>query len=155
MSIPLTIGNEVFNYPETGTNPSEDWGDSATGWAVAVTDVLADVFAPSDITLTSFPLNDNQVVPANIVGLKFSTSVILAFKVDYIIQRIISPGNIITESGVIIGNYNGTDFFITRESCGDAGVDIDVNTLGQFVYTSTSNPGTSFIIKFRASTIAN
>lgn len=155
MSKTLIIGNEEFQYPETGTNPSENWGDEASNWAEAVTDVLADVFAPSDITLTSFSLNDNQVVPANIVGLKFSTAAILSVKVDYIIQRIVALGDVRTESGTIIGNFNGTDFFISRDCCGDTQIDIDVTPTGQFYYTSNNLGHISCIIKFKASTIAN
>lgn len=154
MTKTLIVGNEEFEYPVTGTNPSELWGSEASDWAEAVTDVLSTLRAPSDISLTTFPLSDNITSPANIIGLKFSTTVVIEVEIDYIIQRIVG-GNVIAENGKILGNYNGTDFSITRETCGDAGIEIDVTSTGQFTYTSSNLGHTSCIIKFMAKTIAN
>jgi hypothetical protein len=154
MSIELQVGSEVFEYPVNGTNAIESWGEQTSGWAQAVTDVLATVNAPNDITLTTVSLNDNVSSPANIVGLKFPTISILSVKIEYIIKRIIGA-IVLTESGVIYGNYNSTDFFISQESVGDAGIYIDVTSGGQFTYTSSNLGQTSCILKFKASTISN
>lgn len=154
MSKQLTIGNKTFLYPTPGTLPEESWGNEATDWAVEVSDVLSNIQAPNDITLTTVSLADNQVTPANIVGLKFSTVAVLSIKVEYIIKRIVGVTTL-TETGVILGSFDGTNFSISQTAEGDAGISIDVTNLGQFQYTSTNLSHTTCIIKFRASTIAN
>lgn len=154
MSKNLQIGTEVFQYPENGTNPSAMWGEEATAWAEAVTELLATIFGPNDISLTTYSLSDNQVVPADIVGLKFSTTAVLSVEVEYIIERI-KGAAVYVESGKIYGNYDGTDFYISTETIGEAGISIDVTNIGQFTYTSTNIAQDSCTIKFSASTIAS
>lgn len=154
MTKTFIVGNEEFEFPVSGTNPSEVWGSEATDWAEAVTDVLSTLRGPSDISLTTYPLSDNISSPANIVGLKFSTTAVIQVKVEYIIQRTVGLV-VTTENGEITGNYNGTEFAINRQSNGDAGIEIDVTNVGQFTYTSSNLGHTSCTIKFRATTIAN
>ena len=129
-------------------------GNSATDWAEAVTDVLGTIYGPNDISLSTYSLLNNVTSPANIVGLKFSTTTVLSAKVEYTIKRVLS-GSTITEYGIILGTFNGTTFNIVQESVGDTGISIDVTNAGQFQYTSSNLPTqTSCIIKFKASTIA-
>ena len=153
MTKKLVVGNETFLYPENGTSPIEDWGQNASDWAQAITDIVGDIFAPGDITLTTFPLSDNITSFTNIVGLKFSTTTILAAKVEYTIKRIVGATTY-TEYGVILGTFDGTIFSISQEAVGDAGITFDVTNLGQFQYKSTNLSHTSCILKFKASTIA-
>lgn len=154
MTKKLIIGNEEFLYPVEGDSPISDWGNSATDWATAVTDVLGTIYGPNDISLSTYPLANNIITPTNIVGLKFSTTTVLSAKVEYTIKRVLS-GSTITEYGVILGTFDGIVFSITQESVGDAGVSLDVTNAGQFQYTSSNMPTqTSMIIKFKATTIA-
>jgi len=127
MSKTLQIGSEVFEYPTQGTNASEGWGESGTGWAQAVTDVLATIQSPNDITLTTVSLNDNVSVPANIVGLRFSTVSVISVRIEYNIKRIIGA-IVLTESGNILGNFDGTNFYINTEAVGDSGISFDVTS---------------------------
>ena len=154
MAIELQVGNEIFLYPENGSSPIEEWGEEASEWSRAVTDLLATIQSPNDITLTTFSLQDDQSVAADIVGLTFSTTQVIDVEVTYIIERIVGA-TVYTESGRVIGNYNGTDFFISTETVGDAGVLISVTSTGQFQYTTTNLGHNSCTIKFKASTISN
>lgn len=154
MSKQLQIGAEIFNYPETGTNPQENWGDEATGWAEAVTDTIATIFSPNDIVLTTYALNDNVSTPTDIAGLKFSVTQVIYVKIDAIIERIVGV-NTYVESLTINGNYDGNVFYMSQESTGDAGIAISVTNSGQFQYTSSNLGHTSCTIKFKANTISN
>lgn len=154
MSVELTIGNETFEYPENGTNPQEQWGEEATEWARAVTAVLSTIQSPNDITLTTYTLNDNVSTPTNIVGLLFSTTAVIHVEVEYIIQRVVGA-TVYTESGKILGNYDGTDFYISTETVGDSGIEVSVTSTGQFQYTSTNLGHDSCIIRFKGSAIAS
>lgn len=231
MSVELIVGNETFDYPENGTNPQEQWGESATEWARAVTTVLSSLQSPNDITLTTYPLADNISTPTNIIGLRFSTTAVIHAEVEYVIQRVVDinvgevasiSGNVATildatssedvwaalvgktvtitdnagtttrgavtvisanfatkeltlsgdlggtiistdlvdfatvyvESGKILGNYDGTDFFISTETVGDAGIEISVTSTGQFQYISSNLGHDSCIIRFKGSAIA-
>jgi len=154
MSKTLTVGNESFLYPENGENPSAGWGEEATSWAEAVTTVLGTLQNANDITLTTFSLLDNISVAANIVGLRFSTVQVIHVKVEFIIERIVGT-TVYAESGYILGNYDGTDFFISQESVGDAEITISVTNAGQFQYTSSNLGHDSCTIKFKANTISN
>src|SRR5574343_160284 len=135
----LQIGNEVFEYPVQGENPStiQDWGEEAAGWAEAVTDVLSNVFGPQDINLSTVSLSDNVVTPQNIVGLKFSVTSVIDVRIDYVISRLVGVNNIM-ENGFILGTYNGSVFSISQQCMGNSGIDIDVTNAGQFTYTSTN-----------------
>lgn len=149
----LTVGSEEFNYPTTGTNPIEAWGDEATNWAEAITNVIGTIFAPGDITLSTVPLADGVVVATNVIGLKFSPTTILSFSVEYTIKRVVG-GSTTTEHGFIYGSFNGVEFGITRTAQGDCGITLDAPPSGQFQYTSTALGHTSCVMRFKASTIA-
>ena len=153
MSKTLQIGSTTFEYPTEGEKPG--WGEEATAWAEAVTDALQNVQGPNDILITSATLTNNQITLANIPGLVFNTGQVQSIEVDYLIERIFDSGSTtIAESGKILGNYNGTDFDISQETTGDAGVAISINNSGQFQYTSDDKANhISTTIRFKASTI--
>lgn len=154
MALTLQVGTEVFQYPENGTNPQEQWGEEASNWAQAVTDLLANIQGPNDISITTFSLANNQVSQANIVGLRFSTTSVISVKIEFVIQRIASTT--VVESGIIMGYFDGTNFEIAQQSVGNSGVVIDVLNDGQFVYTSSNLSGhVSSTIKFKGVTISN
>lgn len=131
MSKILQIGNETFEYPETG---DANWSEEATGWAEAVTDVLATVQGPQDILKTEAALVNGS--SGNIDGLVFDTGAIQQVIVKgYIKREYTVPKPTEVESVVIEGVYNGSDFIIAPEYVGDdVGVSIDVLSNGQFTY---------------------
>lgn len=156
MSKTLQVGTEVFEYPDNLQNPG--WGEEASDWARAVTDLLGTLRGPNDISITSFTLQNNQSTDANISGLRFATSQVVQCEISYMIKRVYASGTtVISESGKILGSYNGTTFTIVRESAGDeCGITIDVDATGQFKYKSTNLTNhVSSTIKFAATTITN
>jgi len=158
MAKTLQVGSQTFSYPENGENPSTGYGEEATAWAEAISNTVNTLQGPNDITVSSFSLTNNQTTPADITGLTFnvSTGGILSVKVDYIIQRIYDSGaSVVVESGLIIGNFDGSNFRMSEESTGDdAGITISVTSTGQFQYISSNLANsTSNVIKFKASTI--
>lgn len=155
MALTLQVGTEVFQYPENGTNPQEQWGEEASNWAKAVTDLLANIQGPDDISITTFSLADNVTSPTDIVGLIFSTTNVISVNVEYVIERIIPGPTVIAESGIIMGYFDGTNFAISQQAVGNSGISIDVQNDGQFVYTSTNLSHTSCTIKFKGTAIGN
>jgi hypothetical protein len=156
MSKTLQVGTEVFEYPDNLQNPG--WGEEASDWARAVTDLLGTLSGPNDIAITSFTLQNNIAVDTSIIGLRFATSQVVQCDITYIIKRTYDSGaTVVSESGRIIGNYNGSVFSISRESAGDdCGVSISVDGTGQFKYQSSNLANhVSSTIKFAATTITN
>lgn len=153
MSKQLQIGSRIFNYPEEGDRAG--WGEEATEWTEAVTDALQNVQGPNDILITSATLANNQSSAANIPGLTFNTGEVQSVEVDFLVVREYDSGSTVdTESGRILGNYNGTDFFISVESVGDAGITFSITSGGQFQYTTDNKVNhISSTIRFKASTI--
>jgi len=155
MTKTLQIGSETFKYPVQGTNPAENWGEEASEWAEAVTDALATVQGPNDILTTEATLANNQAVAADISGLQFDTGDVRHVSIEFLIRREYDSGSTVdVESGNIIGNYDGTDFYISIDSVGDSGVEVTVDATGQFQYTSDDKSNhVSSSIKFKARTI--
>lgn len=153
MSKTLQIGSETFEYPENRENPG--WGEEATGWAEAVTDAIANVQGPNDILTTSANLNNNQAVAANVNNFRFDTSEVQAISAEYLIIRVYDSGSsTVTESGEIIGNYNGSDFVISQDAVGDAGITFSITSVGQVQYISSNLTNhVSSVIRFKAKTI--
>lgn len=157
MSITLTVGSETFEIPVQGG--SAPWGEETTSFLQAVSEALTTVQGPNDILLTSATLGNNILAPTSIPGLSFNTGDVKSVFVEYLIERVYNPGSgneTITESGLIIGNYNGSEFNISVQSSGneDSGVDINVDNSGQFTYTSDDKPThVSMTISYKAKTI--
>ena len=149
----LQIGSTIFDYPEQGDKAG--WGEEATAWAEAVTDALANVQGPNDILITSATLANNQTTSADIPGLLFNVAQVEAVEIDYFIRRVFdNNASTVTETGKILGSYDGSEFSISTETTGDTGVTITVLNTGQFQYTSTDlTDHVSTVIRFRAKTI--
>lgn len=155
MSKELIIRNETFEYPDNGADADEKYAEQMSAWAEAVTDTLSNLAGPDDITLTSFSLADNKATPTVIPLLKFNSTAVLRLEVEFIVTRVIGTTTLV-ESGLITGNFNGTDFRIVQDLEGDdTGVELSVDNVGQFYYTSSDASHTSCQIKFKASTISN
>lgn len=163
MSKTLQIGTDVFEYPDNNQNPG--WGEEASNWAEAVTNALADVQSPNDIPITSISLLNQTPVDetapvntwSNITGLFFNTALVNYCEIHYEIRRIYNGGATVkSESGSILGNFDGNTFAISREIVGDdLNIFIDVTSAGQFKYvTHAVTAPVSCIMKFYAKTIA-
>lgn len=143
MSTPLIIDNQTFNYPVAGESPG--WGEDATAWAVAVTNVLATVSGDGDIGLTSATLANNQAVAANVSGLLFDVAVVRGAKIEYSIYR--TSSTITTpkaEKGTMEVSYDGSTWSILRSATEDTGITFTISSTGQIQYTSTDVGSTSY-----------
>lgn len=145
MSRNLTVGNEVFEYPDNLQDPG--WGEPAADWAEAVSDVLGTISGTYDIAKTTFTILDNQSTAVSITGFSFNSTVTRSFVADYVVYR--ATG---FESGKIYGVYNGTAWDYTIEHNGDAGIDFQVTAGGQVQYFTDNLYGAGEIL-FKAETL--
>lgn len=143
MPRPLVINGTTYLYPIAGEDPQ--WGPESTDWAEAVTNVLASLVAPGDILQTTFAINNDISVAANINGLIFDSATVRAANVNYSIYRIsdTNPSGQ-AETGVIQLTYDdgaapGQKWKLARVFSGDdAEVNITIDeTSGQLMYTSS------------------
>jgi len=153
MAKTLQIGSTSYIIPEQGEKAG--WGEDTTAYLEAIANSLANVQGPNDLLTASANLANNQAVSANITGLVFNTGEVQHVNIEFIIIREFDSGATTTvESGNIIGNYDGTDFYMSLDSVGDTGVQVTVNSSGQFQYTSSDLANhVSSTIRYKASTI--
>ena len=154
MSRNLIIDNITYIYPDTGEDPG--WGESASDWAEAVTDVVNSLLSPGDILETTFNVANNISSPTNITGLAFNTGVVRSAIITYSIYRIstLTPSgkaetgqlNIVYDNSAGVGNK----FLLSQEAVGNAGVTFNITDAGQFTYISTDidSAGYSGTLKF-------
>lgn len=154
----LTVGNQVFNYPDPGTEAG--WGEDATGWAEAVTLVLNALIAPGDILPTTLQIINNANVDTNIVGLAFNRNAIRAANVSYHISRLSDTTEEIVESGLlfITAELTSSDnpiWTMVQTKDNEAGVTFSITDGGQVTYKSTDigSAGYSGTIRFSAKTL--
>ena len=156
MTTPLVVNNTTYNYPVEGEPAG--WGSEATGWASAVTAVLASLAGGGNIQVSTFsPIADNQSSAANITGLSFNTATASGFRAVYYVTRTSSNGTI-TEFGQLFGVFNSQSATWTMNkfgSAGDAGITFTITSAGQIQYTTTNHGGSSYSgsIKFKAESL--
>ena len=151
----LSVGSDTFEYPITG---GSNYGEEATAWASAVSDVLAQVSGPGDIPTTETVLvgtdNGDGTSTGLVSGLIFDTSFVQRIEIKGIITReytLISGKSQEVESFVIEGAYNGTEFVITHEFAGDDTEVFFFPDGGQFKFTSVNVADTETLsTKFQA-----
>lgn len=156
----LTVANNVYAYPDPGTDPG--WGESATAWAQAVTDVLNTLLAPGDILETSFAIANNVSVDTNINGLAFDNSTIRAANIAYSVYRASTAnpsGNV--ESGTIYLTFDnsaspGNKWIVAVQNSGNAGVTFTCTDSGQVQYKSSDIDSTGYSgqMRFSARTLS-
>ena len=153
MAKDLQIGSTIYEYPEPGEGAG--WSEGATSWAEGVTDALATVQGPNDIILQTATLANGELDPVDVVGLSFDTGQVQHVTIEFLLIRSYTDATPTeTESGTIIGNYSGSDFFISPDSVGDVGVDFSITRAGQVQYVSEDRANTdNLTIKFKARTI--
>lgn len=157
----LVVAGTSFEFPVSGENP--EWGESATAWAEAVTDVLATLLAPGDILETTSTINNNISSPTNINGLVFDPGTVRAANVNYAIYRIstAAPSGH-AEDGMIGLIYddsaaNGSKWQLSQRKGGtDSGVTFSITDGGQIQYISSDINSTGYVgeIVFSAKTLS-
>lgn len=133
MSKPLTVGNEVFEFPLEGENAG--YGSEVTDWAEAVSDALATVQKPNDILLTTAAISNTATIDTNIVGFSFSTAEVKAIECRYLVTRITtSPALNYSEVGYIEGYFDGSIWSYSIRTTGDAKIYLSILPSGQVQY---------------------
>ena len=158
-TIPLTVNNTTFNYPGAGEDPG--WGEDATAWASAVTQVLNSLLGPGDLLETTFNAANNISSAEEVVGLLFDTGTVRAAIIEYSLYRVSdSTPSGAAESGTMIMVYDtsasaGNKWLLVQESTGDAGIALTVTDSGQFEYTTTDIGSVNYsgVLKFKARTL--
>lgn len=162
MARTLIVNNTSYSYPDPGDDPG--WGEGATGWAQAVTDVLNTLLGAADILETTATILANAPTPVAVNGLLFNPAIVRAGVIDYAITRTSdeAPTGFL-EEGYISFLYDpsagpGDRFKLTRQATGDSLVEFEIDeTTGQVSYTSELlTPGiTNYFgeIKFKARAI--
>ena len=153
----LTIGSQVFDYPITGTG---NYGEEATAWAEAASEVLAEIKGPGDISVTETLLSGTEsggYYTGNISGLVFDTSFVQRIVITGIITRtftVVSGLPDLVESFSIEGAYNGIQINFSQTFDGD---DSDMEftaTGGQFGFKYLDVADTLQVsIKYQAKTM--
>ena len=145
MSTQLTVGSDTFLYPDNNENPG--WGEEASSWAAAISEIVNNFQGPNDInpTITAIIANTSNTP---VTGLFFNaTSGVVAFIATYVIQL---SGAV--ETGTLRGFVDGSgNWHFDRNFVGDASIEFDMMPTGQFIYTS-GNLGNG-TMKFYAKTI--
>lgn len=128
----LTVNGVPYTYADQGENPP--WGTGNSDWAQAVTNLLATLSGTGDINTTTFTVADNQSSAANVTGLSFFAATIRAAIISYSVYR--NSSNY--ETGEIFVIYDGSDWDISIDKVGDAGVVFSITASGQVQYVSSS-----------------
>lgn len=152
----ITIGNQTFKLPIDGRG---NWGEEATAILEALAEASQLIQGPNDVLLSTANLTNGvpSLTPENLGNLTFNTGQVLGVQIDFFIRRTYNPGAgqlTITENGIILANYDGTNWKLSVESVGDTGIDFVITSSGVVQYTSTNLSGhISSIIRFKAKTI--
>lgn len=153
MSKPLIIGDEIYNYPTTG---EANYGEDATGWAEAATDVLAEVSGPGDIPTTETALIGILVsgrYEGDITGLSFDTAYVQDIEIKGHITRTFTDATPTqVEYFNVNGVFNGTEISFSSDYTGDD-TEFEFEVSGgqfRFSYLDVTNTDT-VTIKFSAS----
>jgi hypothetical protein len=161
MSKPLIIRDEVFEYPTTGDS---NYGEEASNWAEAVTDVLAEITGPGDIPTSEYTLtgtDNNGFIEGTIQKLVFDTSYVQSIEVSGFFKKTYEDQSYKIENFKMEGIYNlsTNEFIVSTYYIGDdTKTEIDINPSGQgiFSYNNETNIGGSLVetvtIKYSAKT---
>jgi hypothetical protein len=146
MSTPRILGDEVYQYPDTG---DINYGEEASGWVEGATDILNEFSGPGDIPTTEVNLIGATVVDrkeGNITNLIFDTAYVQSITVTGFITRTYTDATPTqVESFTIDGVYNGTDILFSPEYTGD-------DTEFEF-YTTGGQFGFSYLIIANTDTV--
>jgi len=157
MSKPLIIRDEVFDYPDTGDS---NYGEEASNWAEAVTDVLSEITGPGDIPSSEYVLSGTDVngfIEGTIQKLVFDTSYVQSIDVTGFFRKTYTSGGYKIENFRMEGVYNlsTNQFIVSIYYVGDdtkTELDINPSGLGTFRYDNEGGTVASVSIKYSAKT---
>ena len=155
MSKTLVVGDEAYEYPDTG---DINYGEAATGWAEAMTEIASEVSNQGDIPVTETVLVGSIVglyTEGNITGMKFDSAYVQKIKIEGYIKRTYTdatPDKV--EDFVIEGNYNGSQFNFSVNYAGDD-TELEFSELsGQFKFKYLNEANQDEVtVKFIAKTL--
>lgn len=151
----IQIGDNIFELPLTGSNPS--WGENLSEIIEALADSSQLIQGPNDVLLSSANILNNQTSPVNLGNLAFNTANVLAVEVDYFVVRTFDIGSgvqSVTENGKLTANYDGANWKLSQISTGQVGVEFLITPQGQVRYLSSDLAGhINGTARFRAKTI--
>lgn len=151
MPYPVTINGEVYQYPAPSDVPG--WGPEASDAFLALATVVNSISGPQDITQTVANIANNQIAPANVVGLAFNPSIVRGARIDYNVYRVTSTSEVVEQGSMYISyKPNAALFDITTIGSQGANVVWSITSLGQVQFTSDNMSGTGYSgqITFRA-----
>lgn len=156
MAINVTIKGVQYSVPLPN---EQEWGQPTTDLLIAMIDAINTATNSGDIPdTTQVIILNNQTTPTNVTNLIFDSAENKSAFVDYSIYR--TKGSVeLIEAGTIRVSYKaGSNTWVMDRTYGndDSGVELDVTSAGQVVYTSSNitDPGTySGILRFRARAI--
>jgi hypothetical protein len=116
MSVKITIGSTVINFPSSGTDAN--WAEAVEDFAVAVQDQLNSVGLPFDVSPQVIPINESG--QQTLTATNFPDAVVRAFTFNYSTYRISTTANTI-EVGTVIGVFNpsNNNWTLQHEFAGD------------------------------------
>jgi hypothetical protein len=147
----LTVDGTTYEFPENRDSPG--WGEDATAWAEAVTDVLGNVSGQGDILQSSAIINNNISSATNVTGFFLDPSVLRGAVCEVSIYRSTSTEEAVEVLSIFAGykSVAGTWEFV-QIGGGSSGVTLTITNAGQVQYVSSNMSGTSYTgtVKFRA-----
>ena len=158
MSVKLIVGNEEFDYPETG---DINFGEEATGWAKAMTGIASEVRNQGDIPSTEITLTGTAsggFVTGNVPNLEFNTAFVQSIEVKGFVRRQYTPASGKADEVEYIkieGVYNGSELLIDTKFIGDDTRITFGTTGGQITFSyelDTPDDTLQVIIKYLAKT---
>ena len=116
MSIKITIGSTVINFPTSGTDAN--WAEAMDAFAIAVKDQLTAVGLPKDVSPQVTDINDSGF--QTLTQTDFDNSIVRGFTFNYATYRV-SGTTTKSETGTVIGVYNPTttNWILEHEFAGD------------------------------------
>ncbi len=135
MSVQLTVQGVTFDYP---VPESQNWGEDATAWAVAVTEALSSTVVPGDIGPIVSVTIQNTGTTLNVTDLVIDSGINRAALVDYYIYRV-RDATEVAEVGTmrLVYKTNAGTWELDRTFAGDADTNLSITSGGQVQYNAT------------------
>jgi len=116
MSIKITIGTHVIDFPTSGTDAN--WAEAVTDFAVFASETINGISSPYDIIAQVTELNQaSETVP--LTG-SFDPASVRAFSLNYSISRTATnSADNITETGTVTGTYTASGWILYDEYTGN------------------------------------
>jgi hypothetical protein len=120
MSVRITIGSNVINFPTSGTDPN--WAQAVTDFAIYASQVINGITTPFDVISQETLLPQSGTVNLNA---NFDRNSIRSFVLTYAIYRksttdgVLGPGVNIVEAGQINGIFSDSGWVYQRDFTGN------------------------------------